>query len=91
VLGGLLAIAQVLIYARLAEGDRRAESLVWGVAAVEAVVLATVPDPTPELLVTIAIACVAVLVAAGLVIERAGLIGADDPEVDQHPDVAPAS
>lgn len=72
-LGGVLAVAQVLLYARLAVGDRLLGIVAW--VCVAGLVVAVVTDPAPGLtgVVGRALAAAVVFVAVGLLAERSAL------------------
>jgi O-antigen/teichoic acid export membrane protein len=72
-LGGVLAVAQVLLYARLAVGDRLLGIAAW--VCVAGLVVAVVTDPAPSTtgVVGRALAAAAAFVALGLLAERSAL------------------
>ncbi|MBI4940465.1 MAG: polysaccharide biosynthesis protein, partial [Actinobacteria bacterium] len=70
-LGGALAVAQVLLYARLAVGDRTIGAAAWLCIAGLAVAVLLDPAPTVAGVAARALAATLVLVGIGLVVERA--------------------
>jgi O-antigen/teichoic acid export membrane protein len=68
VLGSLLALAQVLLYARLAQQDRRAAATVWAAVVVETGVVALVAHGSVVGIVATACATVLALVVMGLLV-----------------------
>lgn len=88
-LGGLLAVAQVLLYARVAVDDRRLGLVSW--LTVGLLALAVLTDPAPDVtgVALRALAAVGVLVAAGLVAEREAFLPARRDSTPAVPDPAP--
>ncbi|WP_410588092.1 polysaccharide biosynthesis protein [Amycolatopsis sp. lyj-23] len=67
--GSLLALVQILLYARLADGDRRVTLLMWSAVAVEAALITTWLHSSPMEVVTAAACTAGALAAAGAVLE----------------------
>ncbi|WP_410568252.1 polysaccharide biosynthesis protein [Amycolatopsis sp. cmx-4-61] len=67
--GSLLALVQILLYARLADGDRRVTVLMWSAVAVEAVLITTWLHGSPTQVVTAAACTAGALAAAGGILE----------------------
>lgn len=69
VTGSLLAPAQILLFARIADGDRRATILTWLAVALEAVLVLTWLNDTPGQVIGAAVAATGMLVVAGVFME----------------------
>ncbi|WP_206791819.1 polysaccharide biosynthesis protein [Amycolatopsis sp. MtRt-6] len=67
--GSMLALVQILLYARLADGDRRVTLLMWSAVAVEAVLITTWLHGSPTQVVTAAVCTAGALAAAGAALE----------------------
>nr|WP_233223575.1 hypothetical protein [Amycolatopsis sp. CA-128772] len=67
--GSMLALVQILLYARLADGDRRVTVLMWSAVAVEAVLITTWLHGSATQVVTAAAVTAGALAAAGAVLE----------------------
>jgi O-antigen/teichoic acid export membrane protein len=92
-LGAMLAVAQVLVYSRLAVGDRRLGVIAWGCVAAFVVAVVTDPAPSTGGVAVRALAAATVLAGCGLLAERAALasvIRRIGPRAGRHPsDAAP--
>ena len=67
--GSLLAVAQVLLYSRLATEDRRAIAPMWAVVVLEAAVIALWRHDSPSQIVTVVVCAALSLAVAGAVLE----------------------
>jgi O-antigen/teichoic acid export membrane protein len=67
--GSLLAVAQVLLYSRLATEDRRAIAPMWAVVVLEAAVIALWLHSSPTQIVTAVVCAALSLAVAGAVVE----------------------
>ncbi|MFG1640109.1 polysaccharide biosynthesis protein [Amycolatopsis sp. NPDC049252] len=67
--GSMLALVQILLYARLADGDRRVTVLMWAAVAVEAVLIPAWRHGSAIQVVTVAACCAGGLAAAGALVE----------------------
>ncbi|SFW69762.1 polysaccharide biosynthesis protein [Amycolatopsis australiensis] len=67
--GSMLALVQILLYARLADGDRRVTVLMWAAVAVEAVLITTWLHGSATQVVTVAAGCAGGLAVAGAALE----------------------
>ncbi|GAB1511424.1 lipopolysaccharide biosynthesis protein [Actinophytocola sp. KF-1] len=67
--GSLLAPAQILLFGRIADGDRRATLLTWFAVAVETVLVLAWLNDSPTQVIGAAVAATGLLVAAGTVVE----------------------
>jgi len=67
--GSMLALVQILLYARLADGDRRVTVLMWAAVAVEAVLIPAWLHGSAVQVVTVAACCAGGLALAGAVVE----------------------
>ncbi|MFJ9780257.1 lipopolysaccharide biosynthesis protein [Amycolatopsis sp. NPDC101161] len=67
--GSMLALVQILLYARLADGDRRVAVLMWAAVVVEAVLITTWLHGSATQVVTVAAGCAGGLALAGAVLE----------------------
>jgi F0F1-type ATP synthase assembly protein I len=69
VTGSFLAAAQILLFARIADGDRRASVLTWLAVAVETGLVLGWLNDSPVQVVGAAVAATGLLVAAGALVE----------------------
>jgi O-antigen/teichoic acid export membrane protein len=67
--GSMLALVQILLYARLADGDRRVTVLMWAAVAVEAVLIPAWLHASAIQVVTVAACCAGGLAVAGALVE----------------------
>lgn len=67
--GSMLALVQILLYARLADGDRRVTVLMWAAVAVEAVLIPAWLHGSATQVVTVAACCAGGLAVAGALVE----------------------
>ena len=67
--GSMLALVQILLYARLADGDRRVTVLMWAAVAVEAVLIPAWLHGSAVQVVTVAACCAGGLAVAGALVE----------------------
>ncbi|MGW3992128.1 lipopolysaccharide biosynthesis protein [Amycolatopsis sp. NPDC004772] len=67
--GSMLALVQILLYARLADGDRRVTVLMWSAVAAEALLITTWLHGSPTQVVTAATCTAGALAAAGAYLE----------------------
>lgn len=67
--GSMLALVQILLYARLADGDRRVTVLMWTAVAAEALLITTWLHGSATQVVTAAACCAGGLAVAGVVLE----------------------
>ncbi|MEV6831686.1 polysaccharide biosynthesis protein [Amycolatopsis sp. NPDC051102] len=67
--GSMLALVQILLYARLADGDRRVTVLMWAAVVVEATLITTWLHGSATEVVTAAACTAGALAAAGAVLE----------------------
>ncbi|MEA5357950.1 polysaccharide biosynthesis protein [Amycolatopsis sp., V23-08] len=67
--GSMLALVQILLYARLADGDRRVTVLMWAAVAVEAVLIPAWLHSSATQVVTVAACCAGGLAVAGALVE----------------------
>ncbi|MCR6485718.1 polysaccharide biosynthesis protein [Amycolatopsis sp. OK19-0408] len=67
--GSMLALVQILLYARLADGDRRVTFLMWTAVAVEALLITTWLHSSATQVVTAAAGCAGGLALAGAALE----------------------
>ncbi|WP_103338344.1 polysaccharide biosynthesis protein [Amycolatopsis sp. CA-126428] len=67
--GSMLALVQILLYARLADGDRRVTVLMWSAVGVEALLITTWLHGSPTQVVTAAACTAGALAAAGALLE----------------------
>jgi hypothetical protein len=67
--GSMLALVQILLYARLADGDRRVTVLMWAAVAVEAVLIPAWLHGSATQVVTVAACCAGGLAVAGSLVE----------------------
>ncbi|KDN20558.1 polysaccharide biosynthesis protein [Amycolatopsis rifamycinica] len=67
--GSMLALVQILLYARLADGDRRVTVLMWSAVGVEALLITTWLHGSPTQVVTAAACTAGTLAAAGAILE----------------------
>jgi hypothetical protein len=67
--GSLLAVAQVLLYSRLATEDRRAIAPMWAVVVLEAAVIALWRHASPSQIVTVVVCASLALAVAGAFVE----------------------
>ncbi|WP_328449970.1 MULTISPECIES: lipopolysaccharide biosynthesis protein [unclassified Amycolatopsis] len=67
--GSMLALVQILLYARLADGDRRVTVLMWAAVAVEAVLIPAWLHGSATQVVTVAACCAGGLALAGALVE----------------------
>ncbi|QKV78736.1 lipopolysaccharide biosynthesis protein [Amycolatopsis sp. Hca4] len=67
--GSMLALVQILLYARLADGDRRVTVLMWAAVALEAALITTWLHGSPAQVVTAAVGTAGALAAAGAFLE----------------------
>ncbi|MFI7677367.1 lipopolysaccharide biosynthesis protein [Actinophytocola sp. NPDC049390] len=69
VTGSLLAPAQILLFGRIADGDRRATLLTWFAVAAETVLVLGWLNDSPGQVIGAAVAATGLLVAAGVLVE----------------------
>lgn len=69
VTGSFLALAQILLFARIADGDRRATLLTWLAVAVETGLVLSWLNDSPGQVVAAAVTATGLLVAAGALVE----------------------
>ncbi len=69
--GSLLAVAQVLLYSRLATEDRRAIAPMWALVVVEAAVIGLWRHDSPTEIVAVVVSGALALAVAGAVVEAA--------------------
>jgi len=67
--GSMLALVQILLYARLADGDRRVTILMWAAVGVETLLITTWLHNSATQVVTAAACCAGGLAVAGAVLE----------------------
>ncbi|UOZ07220.1 lipopolysaccharide biosynthesis protein [Amycolatopsis sp. WQ 127309] len=67
--GSMLALVQILLYARLADGDRRVTVLMWAAVAVEAALIPAWLHGSATQVVTVAACCAGGLAVAGALVE----------------------
>ncbi|MFI5587472.1 lipopolysaccharide biosynthesis protein [Amycolatopsis sp. NPDC051758] len=67
--GSMLALVQILLYARLADGDRRVTVLMWAAVGVEALLITAWLHASAAQVVTVAACCAGGLAVAGVVLE----------------------
>lgn len=67
--GSMLALVQILLYARLADGDRRVTLLMWTAVVVEAVLITTWLHGSAAQVVAVAACCAGGLAVAGAALE----------------------
>ncbi|WP_329055969.1 polysaccharide biosynthesis protein [Amycolatopsis sp. NBC_01488] len=77
--GSMLALVQILLYARLADGDRRAAVLMWAAVAVEALLITAWLHASATQVVTVAACCAGGLAVAGFVLELRARRTAEHP------------
>jgi hypothetical protein len=65
----MLALVQILLYARLADGDRRVTVLMWAAVGVEALLITAWLHASAAQVVTVAACCAGGLAVAGAVLE----------------------
>ena len=69
-IGSLLALAQLLLYSRIASADRRSAAVVWLAVLVEITLVTLWLDSSVTAVATAALISVALLIAAGLFVEH---------------------
>ncbi len=69
VVGSMLSLAQILLFARIAGHDRRATALTWLAVAVETALVLWWLNDSPQQVASAAVAATALLVAAGVAVE----------------------
>ncbi|MEU8637490.1 oligosaccharide flippase family protein [Amycolatopsis sp. NPDC048633] len=77
--GSMLALVQILLYARLADGDRRVAVLMWAAVGVEALLITTWLHASATQVVTVAACCAGGLAVAGFVLELRARRTAEHP------------
>jgi len=67
--GSMLALVQILLFARLADGDRRVTVLMWAAVVIETLLITTWLHASATQVVTVAACCIGGLAVAGAVVE----------------------
>jgi hypothetical protein len=67
--GSMLALVQILLFARLADGDRRVTVLMWAAVVVEIVLVTAWLHTSVAQVVTVSMGCVGALALSGAVVE----------------------
>lgn len=78
VAGSMLALVQILLYARLADGDRRVAVLMWAAVGVEALLITAWLHGSATQVVTVAACCAGGLAVAGAILEVSSRRGLQD-------------